>query len=91
MGDKIDQTTKTDIEAQIVKVRSAIDGDDKDSIQREMDALMQLSHKVAEEAYKRAGGEQAGAQAQEGAPGESQQKKKSDEDVVDADFEEVKK
>ena len=91
MGDKIDQTTKADIEAQIVKVRSAIDGDDKDSIQREMDALMQMSHKVAEEAYKRAGGEQAGAQAQEGAPGESQQKKKSDDDVVDADFEEVKK
>ncbi|MGA2228713.1 MAG: molecular chaperone DnaK [Syntrophobacteraceae bacterium] len=91
MGDKIDQTTKTDIEAQIVKVRSAIDGDDKDSIQREMDALMQMSHKVAEEAYKRAGGEQAGAQAQEDAPGESQQKKKSDDDVVDADFEEVKK
>ena len=91
MGDKIDQTTKADIEAQIVKVRSAIDGDDKDSIQREMDALMQMSHKVAEEAYKRAGGEQAGAQAQEGDPGESQQKKKSDDDVVDADFEEVKK
>ena len=91
MGDKIDQTTKADIEAQIVKVRSAIDGDDKDSIQREMDALMQMSHKVAEEAYKRAGGEQAGAQAQEGAQGESQQKKKPDDDVVDADFEEVKK
>ncbi len=91
MGDKIDQTTKADIEAQIVKVRSAIDGDDKDSIQREMDALMQMSHKVAEEAYKRAGGEQAGAQAQEGDPGESQQKRKSDDDVVDADFEEVKK
>ncbi len=92
MGEKIDQTTKADIEAQIVKVRSAIDGDDKDSIQREMDALMQMSHKVAEEAYKRAGGEQAGAQAQEeGAQGESQQKKKPDDDVVDADFEEVKK
>ena len=63
MGDKIDQKTKADIEAQIAKLRSAIDGDDKDSIQREMDALMQLSHKVAEEAYKRAAGEQAGAQA----------------------------
>ena len=91
MGDKIDQTTKADIEAQIVKLRSAIDGDDKDTIQRELDALMQMSHKVAEEAYKRAGGDQPGAQAQEGAPGESQQKKKSDDDVVDADFEEVKK
>jgi hypothetical protein len=55
-----------------------------------MDALMQLSHKLAEEAYKHAAGDQAGAQAQ-GASEESQQKKKSDDDVVDADFEEVKK
>ena len=54
MGDKVDQQTKSDIEAQIVKLRSAIDSDDKNVIQREMDALMQLSHKVAEEAYKRA-------------------------------------
>jgi len=53
--------------------------------------LMQLSHKVAEEAYKRAGGEHAGAHAQQDAPGGSQQEKKPDEDVVDADFEEVKK
>ena len=56
-----------------------------------VDALMQLSHKVAEEAYKRTAGQQAGSQAQEGSTGESQQQKKPDEDVVDADFEEVKK
>ena len=91
MGDKVDQQTKSDIEAQIVKLRSAIDSDDKNVIQREMDALMQLSHKVAEEAYKRAAGEQAGAGAQQEAAGGSQQQKKPDEDVVDADFEEVKK
>ena len=90
-GTKLTQTTKADIEAQIAKLRNTMEGDDKDAIQREMDALMQMSHKVAEEAYKRAAGEQAGAQAQEGGPGESQQQKKSDEDVVDADFEEVKK
>ena len=69
-----------------------MEGDDKDAIQRDVDALMQLSHAVAEEAYKRAaGGQQAGAQGQQEAPGESQQQKKPDEDVVDADFEEVKK
>ena len=68
-----------------------MDGDDKDAIQRDLDALMQLSHKVAEEAYKRAAGQQAGAEAQQDAAGDSQQQKKADEDVVDADFEEVKK
>ena len=68
MGDKLDQKTKSDIEAQIAKLRTTMEGDDKDAIQRDMDALMQLSHKVAEEAYKRAAGQQAGAQAQEGQP-----------------------
>ncbi|MGP8089133.1 MAG: molecular chaperone DnaK [Syntrophobacteraceae bacterium] len=91
MGDKLDQTTKSDIESQIAKLRTTMDGDDKDAIQRDLDALMQLSHKVAEEAYKRAAGQQAGAEAQQEATGDSQQQKKADEDVVDADFEEVKK
>ncbi len=91
MGDKIDQKTKSDIESQIAKLRTVMEGDDKDAIQRDVDALMQLSHTVAEEAYKRTAGQQAGSQAQEGSTGESQQQKKPDEDVVDADFEEVKK
>ncbi|MGA2936110.1 MAG: molecular chaperone DnaK [Syntrophobacteraceae bacterium] len=91
MGDKIDQKTKSDIESQIAKLRTTIEGDDKDAIQRDVDALMQLSHKVAEEAYKRAAGDQAGAQEQQDPTGGSQQQKKPDEDVVDADFEEVKK
>jgi molecular chaperone DnaK len=88
MGDKVDKSTRSGIEDQIAKLRPAIEGDDKAAIQREMEALMQLSHKLAEEAYKRTGGGQAepGAEA-----GESQQQKKPDEDVVDADFEEVKK
>jgi molecular chaperone DnaK len=91
MGDKLDEKTKSDIESQIVKLRATMEGDDKDAIQKDLDALMQLSHKVAEEAYKRAAGQQAGAQAQQDSTGESQQQKKPDEDVVDADFEEVKK
>jgi len=87
MGDKLDAKTKADIEAQISKLRVTMEANDKDAIQRDMDELMQLSHKVAEEAYKRA----AGAHAQQGPAEEPGQQKKSDEDVVDADFEEVKK
>jgi molecular chaperone DnaK len=88
MGDKVDQATKSDIEAQITKLKSTMENDDKNVIQREMDALMQLSHKLAEEAYKRTAGGQAGPGEAEAEP---QQQKKTDEDVVDADFEEVKK
>ena len=90
MGDKIDAKTKADIEAQIVKLRATMEGSDKDAIQRDIDELMQISHKVAEEAYKRAAGEQGAAGQQAGAGPEGAQKK-PDEDVVDADFEEVKK
>ena len=91
MGDKVDEKTKADIEAQIAKLRTTLEGDSKEAIQKDVDALMQLSHKVAEEAYKRAAagqGQQPGAGGGEEGP---QEHKKSDDDVVDADFEEVKK
>ncbi|MHC1724658.1 MAG: molecular chaperone DnaK [Syntrophobacteraceae bacterium] len=90
MGDKIDAKTKADIEAQILKLKATMEGSDKEAIQRDIDELTQISHKVAEEAYKRAAGEQGGAGQQAGAGPEGAQKK-PDEDVVDADFEEVKK
>jgi molecular chaperone DnaK len=91
MGDKIDAATRQNIEDQIQKVKQVMDGEDREAIQREMDQLMQISHKVAEEAYKRAASQQAeeqgaGAGAQQSAGSE----RKGDEDVVDADFEEVK-
>jgi molecular chaperone DnaK len=87
MGEKIDAKTKADLEEQIVKLRQVMEVDDKDAIQKEIDQLMQISHKVAEEAYKRASAQEGGGEAgPEGAAGG-----KPDEDVVDADFEEVKK
>lgn len=91
MGDKIDEKTKSDIEAQIAKLRQTMEGSDKDAIQKDVDQLMQLSHKVAEEAYKSAAGAQQGGAGPQGGPGPEGAQKKPDEDVVDADFEEVKK
>ena len=52
--------------------------------------LEELADKVAEEAYKRAAGAQPGGPEAGGGP-EPGGPKKPDEDVVDADFEEVKK
>ncbi len=89
MGDKVDAQTRSEIESQIEKLRKVIDGNDKDAIQRELDQLMQVSHKLAEEAYKRASSQQAGPEAGAGPQGAGAGKK-ADEDVVDADFEEVK-
>ncbi len=68
MGDKVDSKTRQDIEEQITKVRSVMDGNDVDAIQRELDQLMQISHKVAEEAYKRASAQQ-GEPQEGGGPG----------------------
>lgn len=92
MGEKVDAKTRQDIEDQTAKLRQAMEGTETDAIQREMDQLMQISHKVAEEAYKRAAEEQGGAGGA-GAAGQQESagsQRKPDEDVVDADFEEVK-
>jgi molecular chaperone DnaK len=92
MGEKIDTGTRQNIENHIETLRKTMDGEDRDAIQREIDQLMQASHKLAEEMYKQTSGQQAGADQ---ASGSQQQdaggQKRSDEDVVDADFEEVKK
>jgi len=91
MGEKVDAQTRQNIESQIEKLRKTMEGGDKEAIKRDMDELMQISHKVAEEAYKRAaeqhGAGQAGAGAQQD---EAASRRKTDDDVVDADFEEVK-
>ena len=89
MGDKVDAQTRTQIESQIEALRKVMDSEDQDAIRREMEALTQTSHKLAEEAYKRASEQQAGAAGAEG-PHDAGAGQKPDDDVVDADFEEVK-
>ncbi len=91
MGDKVDAGMRQDIEAQIAKLKEAMEGTDRDSIQREMDQLTSVSHKLAEEAYKRAAEQQAAGAAADGTrPDASGAGKRPDDDVVDADFQEVK-
>ena len=89
MGEKLDAKTRQDIEAQIEKLRKVMEENDKDAIQKEMEALTQISHKVAEEAYKRAAEQQQGG-AEGGEEQAAGSQGKADDDVVDADFEEVK-
>jgi molecular chaperone DnaK len=89
LGDKVDAETRRKIEEQIEVLKKAMEGTDKDAITRQMEQLTQVSHKLAEEVYKRTAEQQAASAGGEAAGGTSE--KKPDEDVVDADFEEVKK
>ena len=92
-GDKVDAAEKAKIEEAIEKVKKALEGDDLDAIKKAQDDLMNVSHKLAEAMYaKTAGGPGGpGASGGAGSAGADQDSGKKDDDVVDADFEEVKK
>jgi len=81
-GDKVDAETKQSIETALEELKKTMDGDDPEAIQKGVEALAQASHKLAEVMY---------AQAQDGAAGDADAAGASpaDDDVVDAEFEEV--
>jgi len=93
-GDKVDAAEKARIEEAVSRVKKAIEGDNLDEIKKAQEELMNVSHKLAEAMYaKTAGGPGAGPQAggPAGEGGGDASSGKKDDDVVDADFEEVKK
>jgi len=91
MGENVDAATRQSIESQIEVLKKAMEGTDRDAILKETEQLTQISHKLAEEAYKRASSQQQeGAQAGAGSEASASSGKKPEDDVVDADFEEVK-
>ncbi|PIU32032.1 MAG: molecular chaperone DnaK, partial [Syntrophobacteraceae bacterium CG07_land_8_20_14_0_80_61_8] len=94
MGEQLDAETRRKIEEKIEALKKAMEGENTTDIQSEMEQLTQVSHKLAEEMYKKAAEKQAaaGAAGATGGPegGAGQAKGQGDDDVVDADFEEVK-
>jgi molecular chaperone DnaK len=91
LGEKVDPTLKTNLEGVMGQLKKAMEGTDTEEIKRLSEELMQTSHKLAEAMYAKAsGGARAGDQAA-GAEASAQAESKAaqDEDVVDADFEEV--
>jgi len=87
-GDKIDSTTKEQIDNAIANLKKAMEGEDTSEIKRLSEELTQVSHKIAEVLYAQAAQSQGQAGPEAGPTGEETAKK--DEEVVDADFEEVK-
>ncbi len=93
LGDKIDSATRSNVEEAISRLKTAMDGDDPEEINRLSEELTQTSHKLAEAMYQQASGDQqagsGGEPGGEAGGGSSGGKSSADEDVVDADFEEV--
>ncbi|GHD77115.1 molecular chaperone DnaK [Vogesella fluminis] len=83
-GDKISADEKTAIEAALKEAEEVVKGDDKDAIDAKIEELMKASHKLAEQMYAAQGAE--GAATTDAGAG-----KQDDGNVVDAEFEEVKK
>ncbi len=92
LGDQVDAEEKSKIEAAIEDLKGVLQGDDLEQIEAKTKALTEASAKIAEKAYAQQGGaEGAGAAeaAQEGASSSSTEGA-GNENVVDAEFEEVK-
>ncbi len=79
-ADVLDDGEKEAIEAGITDLEESLKSEDVDDINAKSEALMQVSHKLAEKMY---------AQGQEGAAGAEQQESPQDDNVVDAEFEDV--
>ena len=83
---------KSDIEGKIASLKTLMEGEDVEAIKKATEELAQASHKLAEQLYSQAQGQQPGADAAAGAqPGAGAAGgKKADDDVIDADFTESK-
>ena len=86
LADQISEDEKKPVDDAIAELRTALEGDDKDEIEAKTQKLSEASAPIMQKAY---------GQGEEGAEGEQvaggqQSQQSGDDDVVDADFEEVK-
>jgi molecular chaperone DnaK len=81
-GDKVGGEEKTAIEAAAAALKEAVKADDVDAIKEKTNTLAQASMKLGEAMYK-------AQQTGEGAAAPEGEAPKADDNVVDADFEEV--
>ncbi len=81
-GDKVTAEDKAAIETAIAALKTSVEGDDAEDIKAKTQALSEASMKLGQAMYE-------AAQAAEEGEAEAAQQTASDDDVVDADFEEI--
>ena len=86
-GDKIGADEKAKIEDAIKAAEEVVKGDDKEAIEARAEELAKASQKLGEIMYAQAAQAEGGAEGAQAAAGD----KKDEGNVVDAEFEEVKK
>ncbi len=93
LGDKLPEEDKTKIEACSEQLKKSMETDDIEAIKSDLEALTQASHKMAELLYSQQAEEQGdgSGEGSEDGSGNDEKSGKDDDDIVDADFEEVKK
>ena len=82
LGDKADPAMKSDVEAAIAELTTALEGEDEQQISEKSEALSAVLMKLGEAAYQ-------GDQNMAGAQADDTNTDQDNDDVVDADFEEV--
>ena len=92
-ADKINEEEKTVVESAVAELKTKLETDNLEDIKAGVETLTQAFHKVSESIYKAAAEEQqtqgtSGSATEQSA--EQAGDKKSDDNVVDADFEEIK-
>ena len=88
LGDKVDGTERADIEAAVSDLKTAAEGDDAEVIQTKHAHLSELHAKLAERLYQPDDAD--GAAGGPGDDGANASSNAAGDDVVDAEFEEVK-
>ena len=93
LGEKLPEEDKTKIEACSEQLKKSLETEDLDAIKSDLEALTQASHKMAELLYSQQAEQQTSKaeQGNEDSQDGDEKSDKDDEDIVDADFEEVKK
>ncbi len=93
LGDKLPEADKEKITAVSEQLRKSLEGDDPEAIRSDIEALTQASHKLAELLYSQT----AANPSDSDQPGDDQNQgggsgsKQDDDNIVDAEYEEVKK
>jgi len=80
LGDKVEESSRIEIEGAIKAVREALESDDVEAIKSRTDELQAAFHKVSEKVY-----EAAQAEAAQSADGDGAEAGTDDEEVVDAE------
>lgn len=102
LGDEVTAEEKSQVESITEELKKVMKGDDKEIIEKYTNELTEISSKLAERVYAKKGGADGAQQEQasncgencgdncEGCSSQSSEQKTKDENVVDAEYEEVK-